>query len=323
MTETEDKILVTGASGFVGRALLKELATRGIGCTPVYRRANAPTGLGGHLIDGIDGQTDWTGAFGGVSTIVHLAARVHVMNDRADSAIGAYRAVNLDGTVRLAELAAAAGVKRFIFVSSIKVNGAGTVVGHPYTAQSHPAPDDPYGLSKLEAEQALLAISAATGMTSVVIRPPLVYGPGVGANFHMLMRLAKCRFPLPFGSVRQNRRSLVAVGNLVDLIIHCCAHPAAAGRTLLVSDGEDLSTAELLERLANAMDRPSMLFPFPVGLMTAAASLLGRRMVANRVFCSLQVDISETQALLGWTPPFQTSEALATTVKDFMSSSLP
>lgn len=316
MPPGEDRVLVTGASGFVGSALLKQLAARGIDSMPVYRSGSAPMGQPSYRVDAIDGQTDWTNAFDGVSTIVHLAARVHVLNDRVKDALTAYRAINLHGTVRLAERAAAAGVRRFVFISSIKVNGPGTTIGQPYTAQSIPAPDDAYGISKLEAERALADISAATGMEVVVIRPPLVYGPGVGANFRQLIRLAKSGMPLPLGSVRHNRRSLVAVGNLVDLIVQCCTHPAAAGQVFLVSDGEDISTAGLLERLAKAMGRRAILLPFPVGLMAGVARLLGRRNVADRLFGSLQVDISQTRALLGWTPPFGLDEALAVTARD-------
>ncbi|NTG09309.1 NAD-dependent epimerase/dehydratase family protein [Rhizobium rhizogenes] len=298
-------ILVTGATGFVGQTLCAELARRQMDYRPVSR-APKP---GFVAMGTFDGATDWARALAGVETVVHLAARVHVMNDTSSDPLAAFRAANVDATVNLARQAARAGVKRFIFLSSIKVNGEATVLGRPFRASDMPHPEDPYGQSKREAEEALLAIGAETGMEIVVIRPPLVYGPGVKANFASLMKLAGRPFPWPFGLVT-NRRSLVFVGNLVDFILLSAHHPAAGNRVFLISDGADLSIGELIGKLSTAMGRKALLLPIPPRLLEGLAALLGRRAAAQRLLGSLQVDIGETMAITGWSPPYSVDEGL-------------
>jgi UDP-glucose 4-epimerase len=225
--------------------------------------------------------------------------------------------VNLEGTIALARQAVKFGVKRFIFISSIKVNGEETIIGKPFTADDEPAPRDPYGVSKAEAEQALLGLAATTGMEVVIIRPVLVYGPGVKANFRMLMKWLSKGIPLPLGLVR-NKRSLVALDNLVDLIITCIDHPAAANQVFLVSDGEDLSTTELLQRVGKALGKSARLIPVPACLINIAAMLIGKREVSKRLLGSLQVDISKTCKLLDWAPPVSVDEALKRTTQSFL-----
>ena len=244
------------------------------------------------------------------STVLHLAARVHIMDDPASDPLAAFRKVNTLGTLNLARQAAATGVNRFVFVSSIKVNGEGTQPGSVFHGDDTPAPLDPYGISKHEAEIGLRQIAAATGMQVVIVRPPLVYGPGVKANFAAMMRAVQRGLPLPLASVTHNRRSFVALDNLVDLLITCLDHPAAANQTFLVSDGEDLSTADLLRRLGKAMSRQARLFPVPPALLQVGANLLGKGEVSQRLLGNLQVDISHTRETLGWTPPITVDEGL-------------
>lgn len=242
--------------------------------------------------------------------MMHLAARVHVMAERAGNPLVEFRRVNVDGTLNLGRQAAAAGVRRFIFVSSVKVNGEGTSANRPFTNADAPAPQDPYGISKMEAEQGLRDIAAQTGMEVVIVRPPLVYGPGVKANFAAMMRAVQRGLPLPLASVTHNRRSFVALDNLVDLLITCIDHPAAANQTFLVSDGEDLSTADLLRRLGQAMNKPARLFPVPPSMLQLGANMLGKGDVAQRLLSNLQVDISHTRNTLNWTPPISVDEGL-------------
>lgn len=304
-------VLITGASGFVGRALCQQAIRRGLDVHAIGRHAaQTPEGTRAFSTGSIDAGTSWAPALAGARTVVHLAARVHVMEDPSADPLAAFRQTNTAGTLHLARQAAAAGVRRFVFVSSVKVNGEGTAAGHPFTAADAPAPQDPYGISKMEAEQGLRQIAADTGMEVVVVRPPLVYGPGVKANFATLMRWLQRGIPLPLGAVTDNRRSLVALDNLVDLLITCIDHPAAAHQTFLVSDGEDLSTTGLLRRMGQAMGTPARLIPVPPALLRLGAAALGQGDMAQRLLGSLQVDITHTRQTLGWTPPIGVDEGL-------------
>ncbi|WP_309565066.1 SDR family oxidoreductase [Methylobacillus flagellatus] len=302
-------ILVTGATGFVGKALCESLRRQGCVVTTVGRANNVQGRAPDYQVTSIDRQTDWSGILDGVNVVMHLAARVHVMREPLVNPLDAYRETNVEGTLNLARQAAQAGVKRFIFISSIKVNGDQTLPGKPFTAYDVPAPEDAYGISKFEAEQGLLALARETGMEVVIIRPPLVYGPGVKGNFVSIMKLIRSGVPLPFGAIH-NQRSLVAIDNLVSLIMTCIDHPAAAYQVFLVSDGEDLSTSDLLRRLAKAAGVSSRLIPIPAGVLNTGLTMSGKRMVAQRLLGSLQVDISKTQEMLGWTPPVTVDEGL-------------
>jgi nucleoside-diphosphate-sugar epimerase len=306
------RALVTGASGFIGAAVLKRLANGVCEVRGAYRHG-APYSLAG--ADGISvgdlGEAlDWRAALDGVAMVVHTAARVHVIKDKSQAPLDEFRRVNVKGTAALARQAAVAGVKRFVFLSSIKVNGEFTEHGQPCTADDVPAPEDPYGVSKYEAEQLLRQIAAETGMEVVIIRPPLVYGRGVKANFAAMMRWLARGVPLPLAAVTQNRRSLVALDNLVDLIATCLHHHAAANQTFLVSDGEDLSTAELLKRMGSAMGHPARLYYVPPALLKLGATVLNKQGIYQRLCDSLKLDINKTRQLLDWTPPVSVDEGL-------------
>jgi UDP-N-acetyl-alpha-D-quinovosamine dehydrogenase len=263
------------------------------------------------VIQSLEGAAvDWSAALRGVNAVVHCAARVHLMNETEPDTLAAFRKVNVDGTLNLAQQAARAGVSRFVFISSIKVNGESTMHGRAYTADDVPAPEDAYGISKTEAETGLRHLGKQAAMEITIIRPVLVYGPGVKANFLSMMRWVRSGVPLPLGCVTENLRSMVALDNLVDLILTCVDHPKAANQTFLVSDGEDVSTVGLLRRMGTAMGCPVRLFPVPVWLLKLAARLLGRNGIAQRLCGSLQVDITKTRALLGWAPPVSMDEAL-------------
>ncbi|WP_439589613.1 UDP-glucose 4-epimerase family protein [Hydrogenophaga sp.] len=313
------RILLTGGTGWVGGALLKALRERRHDTLAGVRAASAHADAQSVLMGSIDETFLWPKELDDREVVVHLAARVHVMKETTSDPLQAFRAVNTSGTLRLARLAAQAGVQRFVFVSSIKVNGESTPPGVPFGPVEAAAPSDPYGRSKWEAEQGLRELAMETGMEIVIVRPPLVYGPGVKANFHSLMR-AVCRgIPLPLASVTGNRRSLVALDNLVDLLITCVEHPAAANETFLAGDGEDLSTAGLLRRLGIAAGRPARLYPVPTKLIETGAALLGKRDIAQRLLGSLQVDITHTRETLGWTPPISVDEGLRRAVAGMVS----
>lgn len=315
------RIVVTGATGFVGNALIQCLATADQYLSIAVTRSKQIElypGVRSVHVEDIDSETNWIAALTGVDVVIHCAARVHVMDDQSSDPLVEFRQVNVEGTLNLARQAATFGVKRFIFVSSIKVNGEGTAPGESYKADDIPRPLDPYGISKMEAEQGLRVIAAETSMELVIIRPVLVYGPGVKANFLSMMRWLHKGMPLPFGALH-NRRSLVALDNLVDLIVTCIEHPAAAYQTFLVSDGEDLSTTELLSKMAAALGKSSRLLPMPSRLLEAGASILGKRAISQRLCGSLQVDISKTRELLGWSPPVGVDEALRRTAVHFLA----
>jgi len=303
-------ILITGANGFVGSYLAKKLSNLpAVKLTLAARVASTTQLVKTFKVNQIDSTTEWSEALVGCQSVVHTAARAHVMKDEVADPLTEYRRVNVDGTLNLARQAAEAGVRRFIFISSIKVNGEQTLIGKPFTAEDIPAPEDAYGISKYEAEQGLLQIAADSGLEVVIIRPPLVYGPGVKGNFSSMMQVVKKGFPLPLGAIN-NMRSLVALDNLVDLIITCINHPAAANQVFLAGDGEDLSTTELLRGVAKAAGVSSRLIPVPVSVLRFVASLLGKKEVSQRLLGSLQVDISKTRDLLGWTPPLSVEEGL-------------
>ena len=304
-------ILVTGANGFIGSALVERLKSDGVKVRAAVRApgAGVPKADETVSVGEIDGDTEWGGALKGIEGIVHTAARVHVMKDTSALA-DLYKRVNSDATLKLARQAASAGVKRFVFLSSIKVNGEKTSPGAPFSALSTPAPVDPYGVSKLEAERGLFAIAHSTGMEVVVVRPVLVYGPGVKGNFLRMVNWVDKGIPLPLGSIR-NRRSMIALDNLVDVLVLTLKHPGARNHVFMVSDGDDLSTTDLLRRTAGALGKRSLVFPFPQGVLVLAGRLIGRGDMATRLFGSLQVDIAKTRDLLGWNPRVTVDEALA------------
>lgn len=308
----QTKVLVTGATGFVGRALLFELRKRSSHSLVSASRSAHPVieGIFHRRHDLLDSTQ--LPELNDIQVVVHTAARVHVMNDQSADKLAAYRAANVDGTLALANAAAAAGVRRFIYLSSIKVNGEETSQGKPFTAFDQPCPQDPYGISKMEAEIGLRQIEALTKMEVVVIRPPLVYGPGVKANFRGMMKWLERGVPLPFGAVN-NRRSLVGRENLIDLIALCIVHHKAGGQDFLVSDGEDISTTQLLKKMRSALDCRTFLLPIPPAVLNAAATMLGKGDIARRVMGWLQVDIAHTQETLGWAPPLSLEAGLELT----------
>jgi UDP-4-keto-D-QuiNAc 4-reductase len=315
-------VLVTGASGFLGRNLIGRLHADGYTVAGSIRRPSSllPATVRTHLVDVENPQDSWVPALSGVDTVVHCAARVHVMLDKSTNPLAEFRKANVEATLRLARESAAAGVRRFIFVSSIKVNGEQTLPGAPYTADDIPQPTDPYGISKLEAEAGLLALAETVDMDVVIIRPVLVYGPGVKANFLSLMTWLSRGVPLPLGAIH-NKRSLVALDNLCDLIVTCVDHPAASNQVFLVSDGEDLSTTSLLRRMAHALNAQARLLPVPVSVLRFGSLLIGKPELSQRLCGSLQVDITKTRTLLGWTPPVSVNTALAATAKHYLNPS--
>jgi nucleoside-diphosphate-sugar epimerase len=302
------KLIVTGANGFVGRVLALRLQGSGEQVLGLCRSEGA-LGFPTAMVPSFNDLQSLRQPLNEAEVVVHCAARVHVMQDAEENPLSVFREVNRDMTLALAQMAAESGIRRFVFLSSIKVNGESTSGREPFRPDESSSLEDPYAISKLEAEQGLLQLARETGMEVVIIRPPLVYGPGVKGNFASMIKLVEKGLPLPLGAIH-NKRSLVALDNLVDLIITCIDHPAAANQTFLVSDGEDLSTTELLRGVAEAMGRPSRLIPVPAGLLRLGATLLGKKAVAQRLLGSLQVDISHTQECLGWKPPLTVKQGL-------------
>ncbi len=312
-------VLVTGAAGFIGAAVARRAGDIGWRVRAASRQPSVATAprVAPIRVGDLAADVDWAAALDGVDVVVHCAARVHVMHETAADPLTAFRAVNVGGSVRLARQAAAAGVRRFVYLSSLHVNGNETF-DRPFTADDAPAPRSPYAQSKHEAELALGELARDTELELVVIRPPLVFGPGVAGNFAQMLRALRRRLPLPFGAIA-NSRSLIGLDNLVDLVVTCLAHPRAAGGVLLVSDGEDLSTPALLRRAAAALGEPARLLPVPAGALRALAALAGRSDVAQRLCGSLQVDIAATRERLGWSPPFDVDAQLRRTAEHFLA----
>ena len=306
---------MTGASGFVGGHLCPELLEAGWSVRAVVRNPGAaeglPRGVEPLYISEIGSETDWRDGLEGVDVVAHLAGRAHVTKEESTDPLEAYREVNVGGTRRLAEACAGAGVKRMVFISSVKAVGEGAPVA--YGEETPRRPEDAYGVSKMEAEDALVEVSARTGLEAVTLRPPLVYGPGVKANFRMLMGLVMKGVPLPLGLVR-NERSMVYVRNLADTISVCLEHPAAAGETFFVADGESPSTGELVKRMGRLMKRPARLVPVPVPLLRLGGRVTGRSGQVGRLVGSLTVSTAKIRRLLGWSPRFSLDEGLRETV---------
>lgn len=305
------RIAIVGAGGFVGRSLVGHLASIGLDVVPIVR---TPAGLPGERKMCDIATADWDALLAGSNAVIHLAARVHIMNDPASDPLDEFRRVNRDGALRVAEAAALRGVERFLFVSTVKANGEATRLGRPFRADDPPAPEDAYGISKAEAEQALLRLGGDTGMGITVVRPPLVYGPGVRGNFRAMIQALRRRLPLPLGLVTGNRRSLVALDNLTDLIALAVTHPAAAGEIFMVSDDDSVSTSELFRKLGNALGKRAILLPVPPQLLLIAAKAAGKGAAASRLIGDLEVDISKTRERLGWSPPVSLDEGLRRTV---------
>ncbi len=300
------KVVITGATGFVGKYLLQVLPDK---YSPVILGRHKPIGfLGEYYKYDLHDKIISTSAFVNADVVIHSAARVHVMDDSSESKYSLYKEANVDATIRLAEHAVKNGIRRFVFISSIKVNGESTELGAPFSMFNSRLPEDDYGRSKSEAEVELLKLAESTGLEVVIIRPTLVYGPGVKANFAALLNIVKKGIPLPFGCIKHNKRSLVSVRNLVDLISTCIEHPKAANQVFLVSDGKDLSTSEIVRLMGQSTGKRIWQVPVPIWCFTLAGKILGKSDIENRLVGSLQVDISETKNRLDWTPPQSVEE---------------
>ncbi|MEN8132666.1 MAG: SDR family oxidoreductase [Pseudomonadota bacterium] len=313
-------ILITGATGFIGRAILADLGTDSSHRVIALTRDTSddlPYDIKQVRVRSIDGTTQYHGLLNDIDVIIHTAARVHQLDDTADTAYADYNEANVEGTLNLARQAAESGVKRFIFLSTIKVNGESTRPEQPFTAEDTPAPGDPYAITKYTAECGLLELSHETGIETVILRPPLVYGPGVKANFYKLMQLAHKGYPLPFGSV-ENKRSLVSIDNLVSLIRSCIDHPNAANKIFLVSDDMDISTSDLVRKIAASMSLYPRLIAIPKSILMLTAALIGKREAAKRLLGNLQVDITKTKTELDWEPVTRLDDAIRSTTRDYL-----
>ena len=314
-------VLVTGANGFIGKALCRRMLTDGWNVRGAVRsfgkKTILPQGVDGVSIGNIGADSEWEPVLNGIDAVVHLAARVHVMDEGCTDPNSEYRKINVDGTKHLARIADTKNVRRFVYLSSIKVNGDGR--SDPYTTEDPPAPVDPYGISKLQAEMVLREIAEETGLEVVILRPPLVYGPGVKANFLQLIKLINLGIPLPLAGIK-NHRSLIFLGNLVDAVLTCILHPKAAGKTFLLSDGKDVSTAELIQKISSLLGRPSRLFSLSPDLLRFFAKMTGRSKAANRLLDSLTVDSSKICAELNWKPPFSIEEGLRETANWYLQA---
>lgn len=315
------ELFITGASGFIGQALTKHLIEHDDTTVRACVRSSdeaLPSDVNVFQCGNISAETNWHDALIGIDCVIHTAARAHIVKETETDPLLAFRKVNVDGTLNLARQAVSTGVRRFIFISSVGVTGNRTNNNRLITEQDEPKPWNFYATSKYEAEQGLRQIAAETGMEVVIIRPPLVYGPAVKANFLTMMRWLSKSIPLPLAAV-DNKRSLVALDNLIDFIMTCIEHPNAANQTFLVSDGEDLSTPELLRRTASAMGKRARLFSMPPPVLNFFAKVAGKQLTVSRLCDSLQVDISKARDLLDWQPPVSVDEALQKTAEDFLS----
>ena len=303
------KVLVTGALGFVGRNLKEHLDAYGHETIGLDKAASEEE-VSKNIFRADILKSDLANFLCDTDVVIHLAGRVHIMRETSSDPLSEYREINVDGTIRLANAAIKAGVKRFIYLSSAKVNGETSLPNKPFKEEDQPNPSDPYSVSKFEAEVYLRSLFKGSDMDVIIIRPPLVYGPGVKANFAELIKWIERGFPIPFGCVKSNKRSFVSVTNLVDFICVCLNHRKASNEIFFVSDDEDISTAELVERLAKAMQKPAKLLPVPVGLLKCGAMMINKRQYISRLLDSLQVDITKAKSLLGWKPPQNLDEGL-------------
>ena len=314
-------VLVTGANGFIGKALCRKMIAEGWNVRGAVRssaqKAILPRGVDGVKIQTIDSNTEWGSALGNIDTVVHLAARVHVMDDTSADPIVEYRKTNVDGTRHLAQIAVSKKIRRFVYISSAKVNGEGKA--GPYTETDNPGPVEPYAISKLEAESELYRIAENTGLEVVILRPPLVYGPEVKANFLKLMKMVNLGIPLPLARI-ENHRSMIFLNNLVDAILLAAVHPGAAGKTFLLSDGSDISTPELIEKISFALGKRPRLFPVSPAILRVVARFTGRSQTVARLLDSFMVDISKIRSCLGWEPPFSMEEGLSETAEWYLQT---
>lgn len=314
-------IFLTGGTGFIGSAIIERLLIDSCFRVVATTRKNILSDkLKFVTINSIDENTNWLEYLKNIDVVIHTAARVHMMKDNSDNPLNDYRKINVEGTLNLARQAVKSGVKRFIFISSIKVNGESTnLPTKAFNSEDKVNPIDYYGISKFEAEEGLKQISKLTGLEVVIIRPPLVYGPGVKANFHSMMKWLQKGIPLPFGAIH-NKRSLVAIDNLVDLIVTCINHPNAKNQIFLVSDDDDISTTELLKRMAKVLKKKVLLVPIPMSCLKIGAILFGKKNLSQRLFGSLQVDINKTKKLLEWKPVISVDQALLKTADAFLAN---